>query len=96
MSVYLVVQIDIRDRAGYELYVEMSHPTLVDIDYKVLALDDHAEVLEGEWPATRTALIEFPDQEAFRKWWDLPAYREAAEVRLAATRCNTALIHGRE
>jgi len=32
---------------------------------KLLAVDEAPTVKEGDWPYTRTVLIEFPDAEAF-------------------------------
>ena len=39
-------------------------------------------------------MMEFPDEEAFRKWYDSPAYQEAAKIRWAATDSNAVLLKG--
>ncbi len=94
MPVYFVAQIEIHDQAGYDSYSQQAGPSLAGIDVKVLAADDTPEVIEGKWHGPRTVMLEFPDEETFRKWYDSPAYQEAAKTRRAATDSNAVLIKG--
>ena len=94
MPVYFVAQIDIHDQAGYDSYTQRAGPSFEGIDAKVLAVDDTPEVLEGKWHGPRTVMMEFPDEAAFRKWYDSPAYQAAAKIRWAATDSNAVLLKG--
>jgi uncharacterized protein (DUF1330 family) len=94
MPVYFIAQIDIHDQAGYDKYAEQAGPSMVGIDAKPLAIDDHPVPLEGNWVGPRTVMLEFPDEAAFRKWYDSPAYQAAAKLRKAATTSNAILLHG--
>jgi uncharacterized protein (DUF1330 family) len=51
------------------------------ISGKLLAVDEAPTVKEGDWPYTRTVLIEFPTAEAFDAWFNSPEYQALAEHR---------------
>ena len=59
---------------------------------KLLAVDEAPTVKEGDWPYTRTVLIEFPDAEAFDAWFNSPEYRDFVEHRHAASTGSIAVI----
>jgi uncharacterized protein (DUF1330 family) len=59
---------------------------------KLLAVDEAPIVKEGDWPHTRTILIEFPDADAFDAWFDSPEYQALAEHRHAASTGSIAVI----
>ena len=54
----------------------------------MLAFDQKAEQLEGEWHGTQTVLLEFESVEAASEWYYSDAYQEAAKLRQAAADCN--------
>src|SRR5450755_4637854 len=58
-----------------------------DIQYsgKLLAGDDAPTVKKGDWPDTRTVLVEFPGADAFDAWFNSPEYQALAEHRHAAS-----------
>ena len=49
---------------------------------RVVSFDLASEVVEGDPAVSRTVIIEFPSREAFRAWYESPAYREALPLRL--------------
>jgi hypothetical protein len=55
-------------------------------------VDETPTVKEGDWPYTRTALIEFPTAEAFDAWFNSPEYQALAEHRHAASTGSIAVI----
>jgi uncharacterized protein (DUF1330 family) len=93
MPVYFIAQIDIHDRAGYERYSQAAGAAGFSPEMKPLALDDAPQVLEGKW-AGRTIILEFPNEAAFRSWYDSPGYQAAAKIRQAATTSNVVLVKG--
>ncbi len=48
---------------------------------KLLAVDEAPTVKEGNWPYTRTVLIEFPTAEAFDAWFNSQEYQASLEGR---------------
>jgi uncharacterized protein (DUF1330 family) len=52
---------------------------------KLLAVDEAPTVKEGDWPYTRTVLIEFPTAEAFDAWFNSQEYQALAKHRHAAS-----------
>ena len=52
------------------------------------------EVLEGEWDTRRIVLIEFPDTDAARAWWNSDEYEAIKELRRGASTTNIVLVDG--
>jgi uncharacterized protein (DUF1330 family) len=50
--------------------------------------------LEGEWPHTRTVLIEFPSDQAVREFYDSDAYQAIVGHRHAAASAEIAIVSG--
>jgi uncharacterized protein (DUF1330 family) len=61
---------------------------------KLLAIDESPTVLEGEWPWTRTVLVEFPDEAKLRAWYDSDDYQALAQHRFEASKASLAVIEG--
>jgi uncharacterized protein (DUF1330 family) len=63
---------------------------------RYLTVGGKSEVVEGEWHPTFPVLIEFPNLNQARLWYDSEDYRAIKSLRLSATRGNAALIEGKE
>lgn len=74
MKCYFIARIDVHDEIGYARYLEGTSPVLARFGAEVLAVDESAFVLEGEWPGTRTVLVSFPDEATAHAWYDSPEY----------------------
>lgn len=94
MSVYLIAEITMTDRERYREYEAGFMEIFAKFDGRMLAVDEAPEILEGDWPATRTVLIEFPSAEAAHAWYDSDAYQNLARHRFSASRGNVILIQG--
>ncbi len=92
MSVYLVAQISIHDRAGYSVYEAGFMDVFAHFKGQLLAVDEEPETLEGTWSCTRTVLIEFPNRADALAWVGSDEYRELARHRWAASVANIAMI----
>jgi uncharacterized protein (DUF1330 family) len=95
MSVWFSATIRIHDPNGYEAYLAGTDEALAGTGGEVVAVDDAAVPLEGRPSPGRRVLIRFPDEAAFRAWYDGPLYRRLREIRFAAADCETVLIRGR-
>ena len=94
MTVYVVAQLTIKDRATYNEYQSRFMEIFVPFGGKLLAVDDNVKTLEGDWPHTRAVLASFPDETSFRAWWDSPAYRDIVKYRQAASEGPIILVQG--
>lgn len=94
MAVYFVVQEKVSDEEGLAAYNKAAGPTLAGMRVKPLVVDNDVQPLEGEWHGSRLVILEFEDEEAFREWYDSPAYVEARELRFASTDSRGVLAKG--
>ncbi len=90
MAVYFIVQEQINDDAGMAEYGPLARAAATT--GKLIAAGAPT-VIEGDWHGERLVVMEFPDEAAFRAWYDSPAYQAALKVRLAATDSRAALAH---
>ena len=63
---------------------------------KVLVVDRQPEVLEGEWPATQTVVLEFESVESARAWYTSDGYQAAAKLRQQAASTDAVIVAGFE
>lgn len=92
MTVYAIALLSITDRERYGAYQSGFLEIFGRYSGKLLAVDETPVVKEGDWPYTRTVLIEFPDAEAFDTWFNSPEYQTLAEHRHAASTSSIAVI----
>jgi uncharacterized protein (DUF1330 family) len=94
MAVYAIAQISINDRERYERYAQAFMPVLAQYKGRLLAADEHAEVIEGSWPHQKVILMSFAEREDFERWSGSPEYQEISKDRLASTDGVVLLLHG--
>jgi uncharacterized protein (DUF1330 family) len=94
MTVYIIAQLTIKDRATYAEYQSRFMEVFAPFGGKLLAIDDDVTTIEGDWPHARFVLASFPDEAAFRAWWDSPGYREIVKHRWAASEGTILLAKG--
>ena len=96
MAAYFLALLDVHDREGYQRYLDGAGAALALHQGRVLAVEEEPTVLEGEWPAQRTVLIEFPSTAHLEAWYRSPEYRSIAPFRHAAATGTTAAIRGKD
>jgi uncharacterized protein (DUF1330 family) len=94
MSVYVIAQLWIHDRARYGRYVERFMEVFKNYQGSVLAADSSPVVFEGPWDGNRMVVLSFPDEASFRDWAESPEYQEIAEDRKAGARTVIVMVHG--
>ena len=94
MSVYIIAQFDIHTREEYDKYDAQFMDVFTQFEGKLLSVDEEPLVLEGEWTATRSVLIEFPSQESAFAWMQSDAYRQIAKHRSAGANGRALLVKG--
>ena len=92
MSVYIIAQINVRDRKEYEIYIDGFDEIFSRHKGILMAVDEEPLVLEGEWPYKRTVLMTFRSEEDARKWYESPEYQELAAHRRKSSDGNIVMI----
>ena len=94
MSHYMIATIKIIDREGYGQYEAGFMEIFQKYKGKLLAVDENVRLLEGEWPSTRTVLIEFPSEDDALAWYQSDEYQELAKHRFSSSDGNVVILQG--
>jgi len=94
MTVYTLALLTIHDRDGFAAYERGFMETFTPHGGAILAVDENPQVLEGQWPHTRTVILSFPDQAAFDAWYHSDAYQAVAAHRFKASAGAVVVVKG--
>ena len=94
MSAYVVVNIRITDPQVYEEYKRLASPTVTLYGGRYLVRGGRVEVLEGDWRPARYVILEFPNLERARDWWDSPEYRPLRAIRQCTAESSMIVVEG--
>ncbi|MFD7631704.1 DUF1330 domain-containing protein [Streptomyces sp. NPDC059851] len=83
MTAYVVIDLDIADREGFQQYVDGVTPLIDKAGGSNVLIDDNPLVLEGDWHPTTLVIHRFPSKAALQEFWDSPAYQPLKELRRA-------------
>ena len=93
MTVYVIAELAIHDRARYSAYAARFMDVLSAHDAELLAADEAPQVVEGSWQADKVVLLSFPDTAAFRAWYESAEYQAIVRDRHAAAHGPVLLVH---
>lgn len=79
----------------YAQYQAGFGPVFTEYEGRVVGFSEDAVILEGEWAASRTVIIQFPSREAALEWYQSDAYQELIATRQSASIGDLVLIDGR-
>jgi uncharacterized protein (DUF1330 family) len=94
MKAYVIANIDVQDPVRYADYVKLTPGTIAPFGGRFIARGGRSEALEGEIPARRLVVIEFPSYEQAKAWYDSEGYRVARAIRQSASRGSLILVEG--
>jgi len=94
MPCFFIAQINVHDRDEYAKYLEGAGELRDRFSAKLIAVDEKAVVLEGEWPFGRTVLIEFPTMDHLERWYHSPEYQRLAGHRKSGSTANIVAVRG--
>ena len=94
MSAYVVVQIEVKDTAGYEKYKSMVEPSIAHHGGRYLARGGKVTTLEGTWSPKRFVILKFASAEKARTWWESPEYADAKKQRQATSHTEMIIVEG--
>ena len=94
MPAYVIVETDIQDLEQYDRYRAASPDAVHGGGGRFLVRGGELAVLEGGWDPSRVVVLEFPDLEAAKRWYDSPEYQEAKRLREGAAVLNMVAVQG--
>jgi uncharacterized protein (DUF1330 family) len=94
MTVYVLAQLAFTRVEAYRRYQVRFLDVFRQFDGRLLAADEQPAVLEGEWPRDKLVLMSFPDEAAYRRFAESPAYEEISKDRRAGAEAVVLLVKG--
>ena len=95
MPAYFIVDLDIRDRVGFQAYVRAVEPVLKKFGARYLVAGQEAiEVLEGDWMPKKLTVIEFPSKARAKEFFGSPEFREVVGLRHKSAKTNLVPVEG--
>lgn len=94
MSVYMIVDIEVRDPAMYDQYKAGVPPLVRKHGGEYLVRGGETRALEGEWSPSRLVVLKFPTMEAAEAFHNDPQYQPLKALRQSATMTNLVVVQG--
>jgi uncharacterized protein (DUF1330 family) len=94
MRAYVLAEIEVTNPEGYKGYSAVVGESIAKYGGRFLVRAGAVHGLEGEWPARRRVILEFPTVEAAKTWWDSPEYAKPKAMRRANSTGRLLLLEG--
>ena len=94
MPAYVIVETDIHDPEQYERYKAASPDAVHSGGGRFVVRGGELAVLEGDWDPRRIVVLEFPDLETAKRWYDSEEYGEARKLREGAAKLHMVAVAG--
>ncbi len=96
MPAYVIVETDIHDPEQYDRYRAASPAAVAAGGGRFVARGGELAVLEGDWHPSRLVILEFPDLETAKQWYESEQYQEAKTLRDGAANLRMVAVQGLE
>ena len=94
MPAYIIVDSNVTDPAKYEGYKKLTPAAIAAHGGRFIVRGGRTAVLEGDWQPKRVVVIEFPDFERAKKFYDSPEYLACRKAREGAATLDMVLAEG--
>jgi len=94
MRAYVLVDVEVTHAARYDEYRTLAAESVEQYGGRYLVRGGASEVLEGDRVPRRLVVLEFPDAEAARRWYQSPEYTDAKARRDGAATGSFILVDG--
>jgi uncharacterized protein (DUF1330 family) len=94
VAAYVIYQGEVLDPARYDEYKTKAAASIIAAGGRYIVRGGDVEVLEGEAPAGRTVVVEFPTREAAVGWYHGDEYTEIRTIREGAARARMYVVDG--
>jgi uncharacterized protein (DUF1330 family) len=94
VAAYVVYQGEVTDPERYDEYKVKAAASIIAAGGRYLVRGGDVEVLEGEPPAGRTVVLEFPTMQSALDWYRGDEYRDIRKLRQGAARARMYVVDG--
>jgi len=95
MTAYIIVDTKITDPEAYEVYKLQAKPIVESYGGIYRTRGGEMEILEDDlWAPTRVVVLEFPDMQAARDFFNSAEYAPVKPLRRANAECTLILVDG--
>jgi uncharacterized protein (DUF1330 family) len=92
MSALVIIDLEVNDRAKMEQYERGALELLARHGAKPLVRELRAENYEGAWTPNFLVILEFPNRQAVRNFYDSDEYQPLKALRQQAARSNGIIV----
>jgi uncharacterized protein (DUF1330 family) len=94
VAAYVIYQGEVLDQTRYDEYKPKAAASILAAGGRYVVRGGDVEVLEGEAPAGRTVVLEFPTRQAAIDWYRSDEYTEIRKLREGAARARMYVVDG--
>ena len=94
MKAYLVLDLEVRDFAGFSAYVAAIPAHIARHGGRYIVQGAPPTVIEGDWTPQRLVILEFPDRAHAEAFLGDPGLRDLFKVRHDTTTSKLVLVEG--
>ena len=94
MAAYFIVDVNVHDPAGMREYLERVPATLTKYGGRYIVRGGKFEIVEGNWQPSRVVMLEFPNMEQAKRWYDCEEYADMKAARSKAATTDMVLVEG--
>ena len=92
MAAYVIYQGEVLDQVRYDEYKAKAAESILAAGGRYILRGGDVDVLEGEAPAGRTVVLEFPTRKAAIDWYRSDEYTEIRKIREGAARARMYVV----
>jgi uncharacterized protein (DUF1330 family) len=94
MAAYVIYQGEILDPNRYDEYKIEAAASIIAAGGRYVVRGGHVDVLEGDAPAGRTVVLEFPSRQAALDWYHGDDYTRIRKIRDGAAIARMYVVDG--
>lgn len=90
----VIVNAEVLDEEAGWAYAPVAQKSILSHGGRYLVAGPTPQPIEGVWDAPRMLIIEFPDMDRIRQWYDSSEYRAARQIREGKVRVQMLFAEG--
>lgn len=94
MPAYVITNVTVHDAEGYREYARGTPDSIAAFGGHFLVRGGAVEVREGAWEIERLVVVEFPDTERARSWYESDEYQRLKAIREATSSADMMFVEG--
>jgi uncharacterized protein (DUF1330 family) len=94
MAAYIIADVEVLDPEKYEAYRAGVPAVIAAFGGSYRVRGGAVETLEGGWTPNRCVILEFPDMERLKAFYNSPEYAPLLEIRKKTARSRIVAVEG--